>query len=139
MGLTEELGFIKDFVRENRFGQDEDFSVGSAKECFDPEDVNEGKALALLSYVPILCFIPFIQSRKSNKFTYEHAKQGVILFLFEMIAILGALFWKSALFLAALASIVGFFYVLNGKSFRIPLIGRIADSIDSGSSRDESK
>jgi uncharacterized membrane protein len=41
--------------------------------------------MAVLSYIGILCLIPLLM-KKTSKFAQEHAKQGFVLFLFEIAA-----------------------------------------------------
>jgi len=118
------LGFLKDFVSSKKnTGKTSDVHISS-------DEIEEGKALAILAYVPVLCFVPFIQGKGTNRFAYEHGKQGVILFLFEIVALLGAFFWKAALFIAAVAALVGIIYVLQGKRWKLPVIGDLADKIE---------
>ena len=45
----------------------------------EEEMIEEGRAAAILGYVPFLCFIPLIRMRH-NKFAYRHGKQGLFLF-----------------------------------------------------------
>ncbi|RKZ35106.1 hypothetical protein DRQ33_00465 [bacterium] len=118
------LGFLKDFVSSGKVGPEIPLSDFSA------DEIEEGKGLAILAYIPILCFIPFIQGKKTNRFAYEHGKQGVLLFLFEVVALLGALFWKAALFLASVAALVGIIYVLQGKNWKLPVIGDLGDKLE---------
>ncbi len=128
MKTKDTFGFIRDFV----YGRHkEEKSTPFETHIMDESEIEEGKSLAVLAYIPVLCFIPFIQGKGVNRYAYEHGKQGVILFLFEIVALIGALFWKAALFLAAIASLVGIIYVLQGKSWKIPFIGELADKLES--------
>jgi len=127
--LKDNLGSIRDFARKGKFfGEGDTLSASSVP--LDADDVEEGRGLAILAYVPFLCFIPLIQGKKTNRFAYEHGKQGVVLFFFEIIALLGALFWKVALFLAAVVAIAGIVFVIRGKVWSIPWIGPLADKLD---------
>ena len=133
--FQDNLGHLKDFARRSRFG-----NLGNVpfeEEDYTPEEIEEGRALALLAYVPFLCFIPFLKGREANRFVYEHGKQGVLLFLFEIIALLGALFWKAALFLASLIAVAGIIYVIRGRRWRIPWIGPLAELLDEPEAQDE--
>ncbi len=123
MKVEETFNFFKDFVPQ-RDAEEQDI-----EDDMTPEEIEEYKSMAILSYIPVLCFIPFFKGR-NNRFAYKHAKQGIILFLFEAIALLGAVFWKAALLLAALASLVGVIMVLQGKLWTIPLIGILASRFD---------
>ena len=51
---------------------------------FDKEDINLNKGMALLSYLGPLALIPFLIEKKS-KFCSYHAKQGVNLFIIEIL------------------------------------------------------
>jgi len=130
MQIPRNLGFISDFARKARFSDSEEIPFGDTIN-FDPEEIEEGRALAVLAYVPFLCFIPFIQGKDNNRFAYEHGKQGVLLFLFEIAILLGALFWKAALFIASVVAIVGIIYVIQGRFWKIPWLGGLAEKIDS--------
>ena len=52
------------------------------RESFQSE---EGRMAAILSYIPLLCFIPLL-NMKDNKDARFHARQGVLLFLIELLA-----------------------------------------------------
>jgi len=112
----------------DKFFSDEELE--SEEEDISSDDVEEGKGLAILAYVPFLCLIPYLQGKEENRFAYQHARQGVILFLIEIIAVISALFWKVALFLVAIAAIAGVVNVLRGKTWKIPLIGNIPEKLD---------
>ena len=124
MRTQDTFGFLRDFVSGGKGEQQ------PRSEELTPDEIEEGKGLAILAYIPVLCFIPFLQGKKGNRFAYEHGKQGVILFLFEVVALLGALFWKAALFLASVAALVGIIYVLQGRTWKVPVLGDFADKIE---------
>ncbi len=52
---------------------------------FTKKEVDDGKAMAILSYIGILALIPYL-AEKNNKFVIYHAKIGMNLFLLEVIA-----------------------------------------------------
>lgn len=131
MRTKDTFGFLKDFVSP-KSGKNV-----SEEDIISPDDIEEGKAMAILAYIPFACFVPFIQGKKINHFAYEHGKQGVLLFLFEVVALLGALFWKAALFLAAVAALVGIIYVIQGKKWQLPFIGGLADKLESSTEQKE--
>ena len=70
---------------------------------------------------------------KENKEARLHARQGVILFLIELVAVLflvdgiSDFVFKAILIVAIALSIVGIYFALQGKSFRLPIIGDLAD------------
>ncbi|NIA18335.1 MAG: hypothetical protein GWO79_00430 [Actinobacteria bacterium] len=89
----------------------------------DP-DVEANKTIAALSYVWILCLVPLLGKRNS-KFAQFHAKQGLILFIIEIIGSL--IFWfpffGQLLMLAiAVAAVMGIVKALNGEWWKIPYI-----------------
>lgn len=134
MRTKDTFGFIRDFMSGKR---SQTKGVPFDSHSFNDGEVEEGKSLAVLAYIPILCFIPFIQGKNANRYAYEHGKQGVLLFLFEVVALIGALFWKAALFLAAIASLVGIIYVLQGRAWKIPFIGDLADRLESSTEEND--
>ena len=100
----------------------------------EEEMIEEGKAAAILGYVPFLCFIPLIKMRH-NKFAFRHGKQGLFLLFVEILAvffmfdIISNLFWGILLILSIGSAVFGILYALQGKEFTIPFIGESADKI----------
>ena len=87
-------------------------------------DVQENKTIAALSYVWILCLVPLL-GKKDSEFAQFHAKQGLILFIIEIIGML--LYWfpvfGQLLFLALIVvSVIGIIKVLNGEWWKIPFV-----------------
>lgn len=88
--------------------------------------------LAIISYIGILCLIPILTKEK-NEFVKFHAKQGLVLFISEVItwivfvnilyfSFLGDLFGL----LWVVLSIIGITNVLNNKKKEIPFVGKFA-------------
>lgn len=123
------LGYIKDFASGWQYESATTYD-------FEHDEIEDGKPMAVLSYVPFLCFFAYLHGR-NNRFTREHAKQGIVLFIAEVIAVIGALFWKAALFLASVAAVAGIVYALRGKLWKIPLIGVIADKLEKTTRKSE--
>jgi len=110
---------------------------------------SEDKIFAALSYISILFIVPLIL-RHDQEEVYFHARQGMVLFGTEVIvwfllfilesffvallpstelgivSILGALAW--VLFVAL--SILGVYAVFRGKTWEMPVLGRIARKIE---------
>jgi uncharacterized membrane protein len=105
-------------------------SAGSTRE--DSFTTEEGRMAAIMSYIPILCFIPLL-SMKENKEAHFHARQGVVLFLIELIAVIflidgiSSLVFKGILILAVALSIAGIYFALQGKNYRLPVISDLAE------------
>lgn len=98
---------------------------------FQPEDVNENKGVAALSYFFILILIPFFV-RRNSKFVQAHLKQGLILCVLEAIAmflfwipVLGPLLWLALI----ISAVYAIYQTLNGHYWRVPLIGIYAEKI----------
>lgn len=116
------LGYLKDFASNW-------MNESTTRQDFEQDEIEDGKPMAVLSYVPFLCFVSYIHG-SNNRFIREHAKQGIILFIVEIIAVISALFWKAALFLASVAAVAGIIYAIQGKFWKIPLIGHLSDKLE---------
>lgn len=99
-----------------------------------PEEIEEGRTVAVLSYIPGLCFIPLFRKNR-NRFALEHARQGLILFIVEVLALLFLIpvvsrsFWIVVLILCLISALVGIVFALQGKFWRIPFIGELAERL----------
>ena len=93
---------------------------------------DESRMAAVLSYIPVLCFVPLL-TMKENKEARFHARQGVLLFLLELIAALFLIdgisdfVFKAVLLIAIALSLVGIYFALQGKNYKLPIIGDLAD------------
>lgn len=97
--------------------------------------VLSGKILAALSYISILCLIPFIV-RTDNKFIMYHAKQGLALWIWQILAgvlifipVLGQVFFIVSLVLCMLFSLGGIFQAALGRCWKIPVIGNMVEGL----------
>jgi len=92
-------------------------------EVWDEEEVETGRGLALLSYLPGFCFIGLLQSHE-NRFVYHHAKQGFLLLIIEIAALLFRwnLLWDAVLLICAGLALMGMLNAFSGRSFRIPFL-----------------
>ncbi|KPL00734.1 MAG: hypothetical protein AMJ91_03600 [candidate division Zixibacteria bacterium SM23_73_3] len=96
--------------------------------------IEEGKAAAMLGYVPFMCFVPLIKM-KDNPFAFRHGKQGLILFLIEIVAVIfllpkiSDLLWTVVLVLCLASAVAGIIFALQGQDWKIPFIGDLADKI----------
>jgi fumarate reductase subunit D len=93
---------------------------------------DEGRMAAIMAYIPLLCFVPLL-SMKENKEARFHARQGVLLFLIELVAVLflidaiSDLVFKGILIGAVALSVAGIVFAIQGKNYRLPIIGDLAD------------
>jgi len=96
-------------------------------------DKQEPNLIAILSYFGLLFLIPLL-TNKDDSFVQFHARQGLVLFIFEaatavfaMVPILG---WIGAPFLYIfwfILSIIGIINVVKGKQEKLPVIGNLSD------------
>lgn len=92
----------------------------------------EGRMGAIMAYIPILCFVPLL-NMKENKEAMTHARQGVILFVIEVIALfflidgVSDFVFKGILIIAVALAVVGIYFALQGKNYRLPVIGDLAE------------
>ena len=88
------------------------------------------KALAAISYLSVLFAIPYFLA-PNDKFARFHAKQGMKLFLFGIVAdVLGALIglgWLATLFRLYLIY-KGMSNALSGKKEELPVIGNLGEN-----------
>jgi len=97
-------------------------------------DKDRGLIAAILSYVPLLCLIPLLQMRDNEQARF-HSRQGLILFLIEILAALflipglSSLIWKTVIIVALGASVAGIVFGIQGKMYKLPIIGDIADKM----------
>jgi len=97
-----------------------------------PFQSEESRMAAILAYIPILCFVPLLNMRDNPEARF-HARQGVLLFLVELVAVLflidgvSAFVFKAILVVTVALSVVGIYFALQGKHYKLPVIGDIAD------------
>jgi len=103
----------------------------------EDKEVQEGIVWAIIGYLGILFLVPLL-AKKDNKFALYHAKQGLVLFIAEIVGwivmvvlafipiigwIIDLLIW---IFLLVLF-IVGIVNAATGKYKPLPVIGQIAE------------
>lgn len=95
-------------------------------------DASNEKVWALLSYIGILFIIPMLVAKES-RFAQFHAKQGVALFVAEVITmfiawipILGWIVGFVAWIVWVVLAIIGILNVINDKQKPLPLLGGLA-------------
>ncbi|MBF0588385.1 MAG: hypothetical protein HQL53_04590 [Magnetococcales bacterium] len=88
-----------------------------------------------MSYLGILSLIPLILSR-DDAFVQFHARQGVLLWIWEVLAIyslvlpgVGKIFFQTSSFLCFFLSVVGLASVMLGRAWRLPFVGNLAQRL----------
>jgi uncharacterized membrane protein len=95
-----------------------------------PKDIKDGdRLMAALSYVWILFVIPFVLGHH-KPFVYKHAKQGMALFILEIVLlaigwfpIVGWIIAFAGWLFVVVTAVLGIGYALSGKPYEIPFIG----------------
>jgi fumarate reductase subunit D len=93
---------------------------------------DEGRLAAVMSYIPFLCFVPLLNMRHNPEAIF-HARQGLMLFLIELVAFLflfdriSTFVFTAILIVAVALSMVGVFFALQGRNYRLPIVGDLAD------------
>jgi uncharacterized membrane protein len=97
--------------------------------------MGKDRILGAVSYLWILFLVPLVFYNK-NKFAKFHAKQGLVLFLFEFLAVLVGwipfLGWFASMILGtafAILSFIGVISALAGEKYKLPFIGKYAQKI----------
>lgn len=99
------------------------------------QDGMDSYIMGVLSYMGILCFVP-LMFRPKDEFIRFHARQGLVLWMWSMLAILsllvpgiGKLIFSSSAMIIAAATIIGVLSVLLGRAWKLPFIHAIAGKI----------
>ncbi|OGY90682.1 MAG: hypothetical protein A3B30_00655 [Candidatus Komeilibacteria bacterium RIFCSPLOWO2_01_FULL_52_15] len=77
---------------------------------------------AALSYVWILCLYPLL-FKKNSAFIQFHAKQGLALFILEIISFLFLVFAPLVIIICVILSILGVKAAIAGRYWKLPVIG----------------
>ena len=94
----------------------------------------EARLAAVMSYIPFLCFIPLLTMRHNTEALF-HARQGLLIFLIELGAAILTIdkvadfLFRAILVLAVVAAASGVYLALQGRHYRLPYIGNLADRI----------
>ncbi|MFA6525188.1 MAG: DUF4870 domain-containing protein [Patescibacteria group bacterium] len=98
----------------------------------DSKDIEDNKLIAALGYVWILCLIPLLLKRDS-KFAQFHGKQGLVLFIVEIVGWLvywiPLVGWLFAVLVLVMA-IIGFVKALSGEYWELPIVGSFAKKLN---------
>jgi uncharacterized membrane protein len=88
-------------------------------------DVSEDeKLLAVLSYVPILCLIPYLRTDRSE-FVSAHVRLGMTLFVIEIFALILRylrVVWDVIILLCVIAALAGIVNGVRGRLFSLPYL-----------------
>lgn len=118
----------------------EEVKVENAEVVYDPQDVQDNKGIAWLSYMGPLVFIPLF-ARKNSPYAQFHARQGFSLFFIEVVGsiglpilcaifnrvkVIGTLFdivnWAFEIAVIVF-SIIGIVNAAKGNAKKLPIVG----------------
>lgn len=102
----------------------------------DMKDIEDNKYLAAIGYIWILCLVPLLMKRKS-KFAQFHGKQGLVLFIAEVILsfvwIIPILGWIVGFFgyiIVLVLSILGVINAVQGRYWDMPWLGKYTKKLN---------
>ena len=89
----------------------------------------EDKVYAAVGYVWILCLVPLLL-KKDSEFAQFHGKQGLVLFIIEVIG--SVVFWiplfgQLLAVLIMIVAIIGIIKALQGEYYKLPIIQDIVE------------
>ena len=130
-----ERSFFADDPDKEKSGSVPDLD-DSSREKSDSSDgafeTDDGRLAAIMAYIPFLCFVPLLKMKENQEARF-HARQGVVLFLIELVAVLFLIdgvsdfVFKILLIIAAAFAVAGVIFALQGKNYRLPIVSDLAD------------
>jgi hypothetical protein len=89
----------------------------------EPDISEDEKLLAVLAYVPFVCFVPFFK-REESPFVAGHVRLGMALFFIEVVAMLlrFRFIWDLVLFFCIVLAGLGIMNVFRGRGFFVPFL-----------------
>jgi len=100
------------------------------------KDAADNKVIAAIGYIGILCLIPLLL-KKDSKFAQFHARQGLVLFIAEIVVsfvniipLLGPMIWFAASVVFFVVSIIGLIKALKGEYWKLPFLHEYAKRIN---------
>ncbi|MBF0371022.1 MAG: hypothetical protein HQL52_16355 [Magnetococcales bacterium] len=93
------------------------------------------RLMALFSYMGILCLVPLMVNQ-DDEFVFFHARQGLVLWIWGVIAILalhvpviGPFFFSFSVLMIAVFSLAGLVSVALTRAWRLPVISLLAEKM----------
>jgi len=118
-------------AQQNNFNQNFNQPSQQPVPMFDPNEVNNGKVIAILAYIfPILFFLPLLQTPKTS-YGMFHANQQLILLIagfvgaaINIIPILGQIASFAIGVVTFVFAIMGIISAVQGTNKPLPIIGQ---------------
>jgi uncharacterized membrane protein len=85
---------------------------------------DDDNLIAAIGYIGVLCFVPLMFKKKSE-FAQFHGKQGLVLFIAEVVGMF--VFWVPLIgqvlaLILFILSVVGFIKAYNGEKWEMPIV-----------------
>jgi uncharacterized membrane protein len=103
---------------------------------YDPQDIQDNKVIAALSYLGLLVLVPLL-AKKDSPFCQFHAKQGLVLLIawvaigiIWVIPILGWIVGTIGSIFLFVLFIIGLINALGGQAKELPVIGQFGDKFN---------
>ncbi len=116
---------------QGNFGQYQNNQQSNQNYYHVPNDIEDNKLISILCYFGILFLIPLL-SRPDSPFVKFHSNQGLVLFLFVIVARMAAFVPYFGWIVGAACGVFGFVCfilgivnVCNGDTKELPIIGQI--------------
>ena len=102
---NEEKKEEKNFEEKAKETIDKIMDTDDSTDEFDKKDIENNKGMAILSYFGPLCLIPYLVT-KDSKYVQFHAKQGLNLFIIELIVSVVSYFIYSIITLPKMCTLI---------------------------------
>jgi fumarate reductase subunit D len=103
----------------------------SADSLDDITNLDESRVYAALSYLLILVLVPWLM-RRGDPFVNWHVRQGLVVFIAIIAAVIAAAWVPTiggiVVLLLFIGDIVALVMALQGRRWRIPVLGLLADT-----------
>jgi len=116
------------------FGEDMPEEVKGPEKINIDESVEEGRSAAIMAYIPFLCFVS-LTTMRHNKFALHHGKQGLVLLMLEVLAVIflipkiSGYFWALVIIFCVGSAIAGILFAVQGRMTRLPYISDFAEKL----------
>jgi uncharacterized membrane protein len=101
--------------------------AGETTLTFTQQEIDDGKTFAGIGYLGILFLLPLL-AKPDNKFCRAHAKQGLVLCIAWILAVIPFIGWLWGIFVL-ICMIMGLIAAFGGRYQKLPLFGSIAEKL----------
>jgi uncharacterized membrane protein len=101
--------------------------AGETTLTFTQQEIDDGKTFAGIGYLGILFLLPLL-AKPDNKFCRAHAKQGLVLCIAWILAVIPFIGWLWGIFVL-ICMIMGLIAAFGGRYQKLPLFSSIAEKL----------